>query len=171
MNVHIEILNCRVGNLEFLNVCFFLSTPVVTIILLHQGGVWPKHQFYFTGTTINYRVSSPILSSIIHVQTTVIACLGTLDAWTCLLGYQKTTCDWKTYHKCVLLQQLCHNTCYIVTSLLNHMTLLLYTRPYLITVDRRIATVGGVSVILSSTAIFDCVSLSTLQPDNERNTK
>ena len=60
----------------------------MTIILLHQGGMWPKHQFYFTCTTVNHRVPAPILSSVIHVQTAVITRLGAFDARTCLLGKQ-----------------------------------------------------------------------------------
>ncbi len=66
--------------------CVCVTLPVVTVILLHQGGMWPEHQLYFAGTTIDHRVPAPILSSVIHVQTAVITCLGALNARTCLLG-------------------------------------------------------------------------------------
>lgn len=66
--------------------CMCVTLPVVTVILLHQGRMWPEHQLYFTGTTIDHRVPAPILRSVIHVQTAVIACLGALNARTCLLG-------------------------------------------------------------------------------------
>lgn len=66
--------------------CMRVTLPVVTVILLHQGGMWPEHQLYFAGTTINHRVPAPVLSSVIHVQAAVITCLGALNTWTCLLG-------------------------------------------------------------------------------------
>lgn len=62
-----------------------LTLPVVTVILLHQGGVRPEHQLYFTGTAIVHRVSAPVLCSVVHVQTAVITRLGALNARTCLL--------------------------------------------------------------------------------------
>lgn len=66
--------------------CVCEAPPVVTVILLHQGGMWPEHQFYFTGTAIDHRVPAPVLSSVVHVQTAVVTRLGALNARTCLLG-------------------------------------------------------------------------------------
>lgn len=39
---------------------------------------------------------------------------------------------------------------------------------YLVAVDRSVATVGGVSIVLSSATILHCVSLPTLQSDKNK---
>lgn len=39
---------------------------------------------------------------------------------------------------------------------------------HLVTVDRSVATVGGVSIVLSSATVLDRVSLATLQSDNNK---
>lgn len=39
---------------------------------------------------------------------------------------------------------------------------------YLVAVDRSVATVGGVSVVLRSAAVLHCVSLTTLQSDENK---
>ncbi len=39
---------------------------------------------------------------------------------------------------------------------------------YLVAVDRSVATVGGVSIVLSSATILHCVPLTTLQSDKNK---
>lgn len=45
---------------------------------------------------------------------------------------------------------------------------LLNITTYLVAVDRSVATVGGVSIVLSSATVLHCVSLSTLQSDKDK---
>lgn len=53
--------------------------PVVSVILLHQGGVWPEHQLDLTCAAVVDRVAGAVLRSVVHVQSTVVARLGALD--------------------------------------------------------------------------------------------
>lgn len=91
------------------------------------------------------------LSSLVLVRLMLgPASWGTNTSYT---NTQYTTCDWRTY---------CNHYATTHAIHLIHTHLLLYTRTYLITVDRRIATVRGVSVVLSSATVFHCVPLATL---------
>lgn len=149
--------------------------PVMSIILFHQGGMRSEHQFNFAGTSINYRVPSPVLSSIIHVQTAVITCFGAFDAWACLLE-KYTWFLWRSWMCCrPWLELLCHwtTTLILVTSVIWFSGMSIFSDrflqigTYLVTVDRSVATVGRVSIVLTPTTILNCVSLTTLESDKK----